>query len=309
MLLYNGTRGRAAQDRRYDRYYDQVYDGSSSLRTGGGGGLHGRCGGVHGVHCDLHGGSAAATMLPHTMAALARAPAPLFLISEAPAALRPPPPALASTLHMKPTVEQLRALERLAEYPRKMERWKRIWAEYAAAAQRGTANRPGSGGGGARSRSSARLVGVGASTVGEKLPPVRTRAHSVGGLGRRYRGSRGASRSRGHYTGPLSAEQISDLMTRELSPEDYELLLLLDEGVNKVRTLGPNAAAALPVAEGAAWVGEACRICLCELEEDEDVRTVPNCGHAFHAPCITHWLTASRASCPLCGAEVPENLR
>uniref|UniRef100_A0A7S0BCV0 Calmodulin n=1 Tax=Pyrodinium bahamense TaxID=73915 RepID=A0A7S0BCV0_9DINO len=92
-------------------------------------------------------------------------------------------------------------------------------------------------------------------------------------------------------------------MSRDLSPEDYELLLLLDEGVKKAKTLSPEIAALLPRAPGTAWVDEACSICLCALEEGEDVRLLPSCGHIFHGPCAQRWLTGEKAVCPLCGVE------
>lgn len=95
-------------------------------------------------------------------------------------------------------------------------------------------------------------------------------------------------------------------MTRELTPEDYELLLLLDEGVKKAPTLSSGAAAALPRASGSIWVGEECRICLCALEEGEDVRALP-CQHWYHGPCVERWLTGSRSACPVCGAEVSDS--
>lgn len=109
---------------------------------------------------------------------------------------------------------------------------------------------------------------------------------------------------RGGHDGPLTAAQIQELMSRDLSPEDYELLLLLDEGVvKKSKVLTENCASALPRAIGTDWIDEACPICLCALEEDEDVRMLPTCGHQFHAPCAHHWLTVEKATCPLCGRE------
>mmetsp|Transcript_16994 Transcript_16994/g.54443 ORF Transcript_16994/g.54443 Transcript_16994/m.54443 type:complete len:284 (-) Transcript_16994:25-876(-) len=107
--------------------------------------------------------------------------------------------------------------------------------------------------------------------------------------------------------GPLTAAQIRELMNRDLTPEDYELLLLLDEGVKRARTLTSGAAAALSQAPPCgSWVGDECRICLCALEAGEDVRVLPACGHAYHGPCVERWLSSSRATCPLCGTEVPE---
>lgn len=101
----------------------------------------------------------------------------------------------------------------------------------------------------------------------------------------------------------MTQAQIRELMSRDLNPEDYELLLLLDEGLNKAKTMSPEIAAALPRATGSAWVNQECMICLCALEEDEDVRRLPGCGHLFHAPCAQRWLTSSKATCPLCGQE------
>ncbi|KAK6929330.1 Zinc finger, RING-type [Dillenia turbinata] len=44
-----------------------------------------------------------------------------------------------------------------------------------------------------------------------------------------------------------------------------------------------------------------CAICLCEFEEGEDLRMMPECLHFFHAPCIDMWLY-SHVTCPLCRA-------
>ncbi|KAK9317275.1 hypothetical protein V1524DRAFT_375209 [Lipomyces starkeyi] len=55
--------------------------------------------------------------------------------------------------------------------------------------------------------------------------------------------------------------------------------------------------------------GDACAICLEQLEDDDDVRGL-SCGHAFHAACIDPWLTTRRACCPLCKADyyVPKQI-
>ncbi|KAK9074401.1 hypothetical protein SSX86_006999 [Deinandra increscens subsp. villosa] len=44
-----------------------------------------------------------------------------------------------------------------------------------------------------------------------------------------------------------------------------------------------------------------CAVCLCEFEENEDVRIMPECAHVFHVSCIDMWLF-SHDSCPLCRA-------
>ncbi|KAF5198904.1 Ring-h2 finger protein atl52 [Thalictrum thalictroides] len=42
-----------------------------------------------------------------------------------------------------------------------------------------------------------------------------------------------------------------------------------------------------------------CAVCLCEFEVGQEVRTLPECVHSFHVPCIDMWLY-SHTSCPLC---------
>ncbi|XP_030549660.1 putative RING-H2 finger protein ATL21A [Rhodamnia argentea] len=44
---------------------------------------------------------------------------------------------------------------------------------------------------------------------------------------------------------------------------------------------------------------DTCAICLSEYQPKETLRTIPACGHYFHAQCIDQWLRRN-ASCPLC---------
>ncbi|KAL0720006.1 hypothetical protein Bca4012_069330 [Brassica carinata] len=44
-----------------------------------------------------------------------------------------------------------------------------------------------------------------------------------------------------------------------------------------------------------------CSVCLSEFQEDERLRLLPECSHAFHVPCIDAWLK-SHSNCPLCRA-------
>ncbi|OWM88276.1 RING-H2 finger protein ATL52-like [Punica granatum] len=54
---------------------------------------------------------------------------------------------------------------------------------------------------------------------------------------------------------------------------------------------------------GAGMVEGTCSVCLSEFQEDESVRLLPKCTHAFHVPCIDTWLK-SHSNCPLCRSEV-----
>jgi E3 ubiquitin-protein ligase ATL6/9/15/31/42/55 len=42
-----------------------------------------------------------------------------------------------------------------------------------------------------------------------------------------------------------------------------------------------------------------CAVCLCEFEDDENIRLLPKCNHVFHADCIDEWLS-SHVTCPVC---------
>lgn len=52
--------------------------------------------------------------------------------------------------------------------------------------------------------------------------------------------------------------------------------------------------------------GTECSVCLSEFEEDESLRLLPKCSHAFHLPCIDTWLR-SHKNCPLCRAPITSN--
>ncbi|KAF6166825.1 hypothetical protein GIB67_005701 [Kingdonia uniflora] len=49
--------------------------------------------------------------------------------------------------------------------------------------------------------------------------------------------------------------------------------------------------------------GTDCSVCLGEFKEDETLRLLPKCSHAFHVPCIDTWL-GSHTNCPLCRAPI-----
>ncbi|PKA59611.1 NEP1-interacting protein 1 [Apostasia shenzhenica] len=46
-----------------------------------------------------------------------------------------------------------------------------------------------------------------------------------------------------------------------------------------------------------------CSVCLQDIHIGETVRSLPNCQHMFHLPCIDGWLTR-HGSCPLCRREI-----
>jgi len=98
----------------------------------------------------------------------------------------------------------------------------------------------------------------------------------------------------------LTHFEVSELLFRDITPEDYELLLRLDEKVKK-----PAAAAEslekLTRSSGHKLLGEQCAVCLADFTPEDDVAGLP-CQHQFHAACVVKWLSECRAACPLCGA-------
>ncbi|KVI08598.1 Zinc finger, RING/FYVE/PHD-type [Cynara cardunculus var. scolymus] len=58
--------------------------------------------------------------------------------------------------------------------------------------------------------------------------------------------------------------------------------------------------------DGGLIEGTDCSVCLSEFQDDESLRLLPKCSHAFHVPCIDTWLR-SHTSCPLCRAPIFKN--
>ncbi|CAA2954358.1 RING-H2 finger protein ATL46-like isoform X1 [Olea europaea var. sylvestris] len=48
-----------------------------------------------------------------------------------------------------------------------------------------------------------------------------------------------------------------------------------------------------------------CAVCLCEFSEQDNLRLLPLCSHAFHIDCIDTWLL-SNSTCPLCRGVILE---
>ncbi|XP_057972494.1 E3 ubiquitin-protein ligase ATL31-like [Malania oleifera] len=49
--------------------------------------------------------------------------------------------------------------------------------------------------------------------------------------------------------------------------------------------------------------GLECAVCLNEFEDDQTLRVLPKCNHAFHPECIDAWLT-SHTTCPVCRSDL-----
>lgn len=99
----------------------------------------------------------------------------------------------------------------------------------------------------------------------------------------------------------LTAMEVSDILSREITPEDYELLLRLDATVAKP-VVSKESIEVLPVVPREDFAGGECTVCMSAFDVDDEVTELP-CRHRFHRHCITKWLHECRRTCPLCGSD------
>ncbi|XP_038682573.1 E3 ubiquitin-protein ligase RING1-like [Tripterygium wilfordii] len=104
----------------------------------------------------------------------------------------------------------------------------------------------------------------------------------------------------------------------EEDPETHDEFLdedhgpVVDHHVWYINTVGlqPSVISAIMVCKykrGEGLVeGTECSVCLNEFQEDETLRLLPKCSHAFHIPCIDTWLR-SHTNCPMCRAPIVKN--
>ncbi|KAL1812122.1 hypothetical protein ACET3Z_022187 [Daucus carota] len=94
---------------------------------------------------------------------------------------------------------------------------------------------------------------------------------------------------------------------QEFLVEDHGFVL--DHPIWYIRTVGlqPSVISAITICKykkGEGLVeGTECSVCLSEFQENETLRLLPKCNHAFHIPCIDTWLR-SHTNCPLCRAGI-----
>lgn len=72
----------------------------------------------------------------------------------------------------------------------------------------------------------------------------------------------------------LSSAEVSDLLFRDITPEDYEILLRLDETVSRP-TASASSIDSLEKASGKDLVGESCSVCLMVFEESDVAAVLP----------------------------------
>ncbi|XP_041367900.1 E3 ubiquitin-protein ligase Zswim2-like [Gigantopelta aegis] len=100
-----------------------------------------------------------------------------------------------------------------------------------------------------------------------------------------------------------------DLMNRDISSTDYDLLLQLDsETAQQPSQISESLIDSLPVEmvrnTGSILApGVQCRVCLRGYEPGQIIKKLP-CNHKFHKDCIKNWLLHSHPTCPIDGLVV-----
>ncbi|OWM87737.1 RING-H2 finger protein ATL54-like [Punica granatum] len=102
-------------------------------------------------------------------------------------------------------------------------------------------------------------------------------------------------------------------LQRAVPPQDDEFVddlgPVLDHPIWYIHTVGlqPSVISKIAVCKykrGEGLIeGTECSVCLTEFEEDETLRLLPKCSHAFHVSCIDTWLR-SHTNCPNCRAPI-----
>eukprot|EP01118_Nematostelium_gracile_P003387 TRINITY_DN138_c0_g1_i1.p1 TRINITY_DN138_c0_g1~~TRINITY_DN138_c0_g1_i1.p1 ORF type:complete len:435 (+),score=120.49 TRINITY_DN138_c0_g1_i1:152-1456(+) len=90
------------------------------------------------------------------------------------------------------------------------------------------------------------------------------------------------------------------LMNRDFNENDYEMLLQLDETVQK-KGASQDDLDTIPSFQATENMGS-CVICLSDMEEEEWIRKL-SCSHCFHLDCIDQWLKVNKC-CPIDKREV-----
>ena len=95
---------------------------------------------------------------------------------------------------------------------------------------------------------------------------------------------------------------LIELQDREITPEDYDLLVQLECSV-KPKTLSKAKIDTLRSEKVTNVINDICSICI-EDYISRDVRRFLACGHHFHDHCIRTWLSTTSNRCPIDGSEV-----
>jgi hypothetical protein len=93
-------------------------------------------------------------------------------------------------------------------------------------------------------------------------------------------------------------QRFAQMEYRNLTPEDYDFLRMLDDAIPTTTGLQRSLLAQLPKTTASDCGVDVCTIC---MSDDKEMKmTQLTCNHFFCTPCIEKWLTQHRSKCPLC---------
>lgn len=95
---------------------------------------------------------------------------------------------------------------------------------------------------------------------------------------------------------------LIELQNREITPEDYDLLLQLDSSV-QLKILSSAKIRSLSSDKVTDEINDTCSICMEDYVAGDKRNFLP-CGHHFHSYCIKTWLGTTSDRCPIDGKEV-----
>ena len=99
------------------------------------------------------------------------------------------------------------------------------------------------------------------------------------------------------------ANILINLQHRDLTPEDYDLLLRLDERVAP-KTISKDTLSTMKTdVVSEETVGDLCAVCMDPYELGQNRKFLP-CDHVFHTKCIDMWLENSSQNCPIDGLPI-----
>ncbi|KAE8657249.1 E3 ubiquitin-protein ligase [Hibiscus syriacus] len=98
-----------------------------------------------------------------------------------------------------------------------------------------------------------------------------------------------------------SNHETDDIMEDDHDPYAHEPWQISTTGLDEALI---KSITAFRYKKGDGFIQETdCSVCLNEFQDDESLRLLPKCSHAFHLPCIDTWLK-SHSNCPLCRANI-----
>jgi E3 ubiquitin-protein ligase ZSWIM2 len=116
------------------------------------------------------------------------------------------------------------------------------------------------------------------------------------------------------HVGIIPSAIAQSLVNRELTDQDYDFLLQLEQNSSVNKNSSANLSQ-IPEKVIKSWPcervrensillnpGVQCRVCLMPFKLNEQLRKLPTCKHRFHVDCIDNWLVHSHPTCPIDGS-------